>query len=102
MKSKNACAAAHCSLAHFPTIEDMSSLISHQWCSRSLCPAPQEDFENNLAITLGMLRRPLKTLRRATGPIVSCMGAAKAPKGTKKPALTPGIMRNHVQSAPGA
>ena len=160
MKSKNACNAAHCSLAHFPTIEDMSSLISHQWCSRSLCPAPQEDFENHLAITLGMLRRPLKTLRRATGPIVSCMGAAKAPtwhhakscaicskslspapqedfknhlaitlgmlrrplktlrratgpivscmgaakapKGTKKPALTPGIMRNHVQFAPGA
>ena len=39
---------------------------------------------------------------RATGPIVSSMGAAKAPKGTKKPALTPGIMRNHVQFAPGA
>ena len=57
---------------------------------------------DHLAITLGMLRRPLKTLRRATGPIVSCMGAAKAPKGTKKPALTPGIMRNHVQFAPGA
>ena len=50
-----------------------------------------------------MLRRPLKTLRRATGPIVVIyMGAAKAPKGTKKPALTPGIMRNHVQFAPGA
>ena len=49
-----------------------------------------------------MLRRPLKTLRRATGPIVSSMGAAKAPKGTKKPALTPGIMRNHGQFAPGA
>ena len=47
----------------------------------------------------------MKNLRRATGPIVSCMGAAKdakAPKGTKKPALTPGIMRNHVQFAPGA
>ena len=49
-----------------------------------------------------MLRRPLKTLRRATGPIVSSMGAAKAPKGTKKPVLTPGIMRNHVQFASGA
>ena len=55
-----------------------------------------------LAITFGLLRRPLKTLRRTTGPIVSSMGAAKAPKGTKKPALTPGIMRNHVQFAPGA
>ena len=32
-----------------------------------------------------------------TGPI-----ASKAPKGTKKPALTPGIMRNHVQFASGA
>ena len=56
----------------------------------------------SIAITLGMLRRPLKTLRRATGPIVSSMGAAKAPKGTKKPAQTPGIMRNHVQFASGA
>ena len=71
-------------------------------CFRSLSPAPQEDFENHLAITFGMLRRPLKTLRRATGPIVSSMGAAQAPKGTKKPALTPGIMRNHVQFASGA
>ena len=71
--------------------------------TKAQCPAPQGDFENNLAITLGMLRRPLKTLRqRATGPIVSCMSAAKAPKGTKKTALTPGTMRNHVQSAPGA
>ena len=49
-----------------------------------------------------MLRRPLKTLRRATGPIESSMGAAKAPKGTKKPAQTSGIMRNHGQFAPGA
>ena len=57
--------------------------------------APQEDFENHLAITL-------KTRRGATAPIVSCMGAAKAPKGTKKPVLTPGIMQNHAQFAPGA
>ena len=57
--------------------------------------APQEDFENHLAITL-------KTRTGATAPIVSSMGAAKAPKGTKKPVLTPGIMRNHAQFAPGA
>ena len=46
--------------------------------------------------------RTMKTLGRATGPIVSCVGAAEEPKGTKKPALISGIMRNHVQFAPGA
>ena len=49
-------------------------LLVRSFCwlnTKSPCPAPQEDFENHLAITFGMLRRPLKTLRRATGPIVS-------------------------------
>ena len=41
-------------------------------------------MEKNLAISLGMLGRTLKTLGRATGPIVSCLGTAEKPKGTKK------------------
>ena len=59
-------------------------------------PECREYLEKTLAITFGMLRRALKTLRRRTGPISSSKGTAEEPKGTKKPALSPGTMRHHV------
>ena len=68
------------------------TMRNHLQSDPRACPdsSTLQILEKNLAISLGMLGRTLKTLRRATGPIVSCMGAAKEPKGTKKPALTPG------------